>query len=170
MRIPNSRDRDNHRNEQSMTAMIDVVFLLLIFFVCASVGQMGELLLGTEMTGGAIESTEFAKQPRPLGEVWVTLRHPDGATVVQVSQGQGVTGRVFRQGKAAEFRSAPDFADFQAVLSILAETDATIPVILDVEKSVPMGEHHTVLTAVKNAGFRDIKFAIDSAPAAKKSP
>ena len=171
MHIPNSRDRDDLRDERSMTAMIDVVFLLLIFFVCASIGQMGELLLDSEMTAGSVDSAELAKQPRPLGEVWVTLRNQNGKAVVQVSQGQGAPGREFRQGNADDFRKAVDFQEFKTVLKTLAETDTSIPVILDVEPTVLMGVHHTVLTAVKNAGFRDIKFATDSkkkTPAKKK--
>ena len=39
-----------------MTPLIDVVFLLLIFFVCASTGQIRESLLPTELSGGSIES------------------------------------------------------------------------------------------------------------------
>jgi biopolymer transport protein ExbD len=160
MRIPNSRDRDDLRDERSMTSMIDVVFLLLIFFVCASVGQMGELLLGSRMTAGSAASPEVPK-PDPLGKVWVTVRRLDGRTVVEARLGEGQAGRVFRQGDAGRFRDSPDFRKLVAMLKGLAETAPEIPVILDIEKTVPMGDHLAVLTAAKNAGFQDVRFATE---------
>jgi len=165
MQIPNSRDREDLRGEKSMTAMIDVVFLLLIFFVCASIGQMGELLVATEMTGGSVQSSEFARQERLLPEVWVYIRrNKQDQTTVQVNEG----GEVFQQGDAAEFRQSADYEKLVAKLNELAELDATIPVIFDIEDSVPMGDHHVILTAAKSAGLQDIKFATDAPPEAKK--
>jgi biopolymer transport protein ExbD len=166
MRIPNSRDRDDLRDERSMTSMIDVVFLLLIFFVCASVGQMGELLLGSRMAAGSAASPEIPKQ-FPLGKVWVTVRRSDGRTVVEARLGEGKAGRVFRQGDADRFRDSPDFRELVAMLKGLAETAPEIPVILDIEKTVPMGDHLAVLTAAKNAGFQDVRFATER-PAKRK--
>ncbi len=86
MRIPTSRDRGDVRDDRSMTAMIDVVFLLLIFFVCASIGRMGELLVSTELSGGSIDAADFAKQPKPRGEVWVFMRRDKDQVVVQVNR------------------------------------------------------------------------------------
>ena len=54
MRIPSQR-RSSLDNE-SMTPMIDVVFLLLVFFVCASVGQKPDRLLPAELSAGTTES------------------------------------------------------------------------------------------------------------------
>ena len=42
--------------KMEMTPMIDVVFLLLIFFVCASIGQIPESLLPTPLNSGSIDS------------------------------------------------------------------------------------------------------------------
>ena len=62
-----------------MTPLIDVVFLLLIFFVCASTGQIRESLLPTELSGGSIESAAAVPQERPLGEAWVRVMAPGQA-------------------------------------------------------------------------------------------
>lgn len=161
MRIPNSRDRNDLRDERSMTAMIDVVFLLLIFFVCASVGQMGELLLGSRMTAGSAVSPEVPKQDVAPDRVWVIVQRRDGQTIVKARIGQGKSGREFEQGDADKFRNSPDYPELVAMLKGLAATAPEIPVILDVEKGVPMGDHLAVLTAAKNAGFSDIKFATE---------
>jgi biopolymer transport protein ExbD len=168
MRIPNSRDRDDLRDERSMTAMIDVVFLLLIFFVCASVGQMGELLLGSRMIAGAAVSPEVPKPDVAPDRVWVTVRRRDGKTAVEARIGEGRAGREFRQREADKLRNSPDYPELVAMLKGLAETAPEIPVILDVEHGVPMGDHLAVLTAAKNAGFRDIKFATERGKAVGK--
>ena len=88
MRIPSSRDR-RLAQDSTLTPMIDVVFLLLIFFVCASVGQIQELLLPADLPAGSIETaTAPEPQERPFGEVWLFLNaSPAGTTVVQVNRG-----------------------------------------------------------------------------------
>lgn len=165
MRIPNSRDRDDLRDERSMTAMIDVVFLLLIFFVCASIGQMGELLIGGEMSGGSIEAADPRPRKDLLPDVWVFMRRENGETVVQVNEGEG--GTEYR-GKAAEFRTSADYGRLVEIFKALAETSAEIPVIFDIKPDVFMGDQLAVQTAANNAGFQNIKFATEAKP--KQAP
>ena len=63
MRVYSWRDRHDQRDDNSMTPMIDVVFLLLIFFICASVGQRSEALLPTQLAeGGAVPAAEMVQQ------------------------------------------------------------------------------------------------------------
>ena len=64
MRIPSSR-RLTLDNE-SMTPMIDVVFLLLVFFVCASVGQKPDSLLPAELSTGETEAKVEVPPEDPL--------------------------------------------------------------------------------------------------------
>lgn len=158
MRIPTSRENNGLRDDSSMTSMIDVVFLLLIFFVCASLGQMGELLVSTEMAAGSIDSAEFEKQPKPFGEVWIFLRRENGETTVQINQG----GTTFRQGDADDFRSSTDFPKFVNVLKGLAAAEASVPVILDMQDGVPSGDLVAVFTTAKQvAGFQTINFKVE---------
>lgn len=127
-----------------MTPMIDVVFLMLIFFVCASVGQTIESLLPTELAAGSIESVEPMEVEKPLGEVWLRLRVEGAHTVVEVNE------RVY-----------DDFGALEATLMDLAELAPEIPVILDIAAEVPMGDVIRVYDTCREADFVSIHFAAE---------
>ena len=146
MRIPSYRNHTYSRSDQTMTPMIDVVFLLLIFFVCASVGQVRESVLPTELAAGSIESLQTPQPPPPLGEVWLNvLRTSDGKTVVELNQ-----------------REYTDFSQLQETLMNLAELAPEIPVILDIEPDVVLEEMIHVYDTCRAAGFESISFAADA--------
>lgn len=152
MRVPTHHDREETTADQMMTPMIDVVFQLLIFFVCASVGQMPESLLPTTLAGGAVAAPHPADNPPPLGEVWLFLKRPNGGpTVVQVNRGGAVHD---------------DTASLRDTLRALAAAAREIPVILDIEPDVPLGEMIRVYDTCRAAGFDSINFA--TRPDAKK--
>jgi len=135
-----------------MTPLIDVVFLLLIFFVCASTGQIRESLLPTELSGGSIESAVAAPRERPLGEAWVRVMAPGQAgTGIRIE----VEGRTF---------SGPDrHRELSRFLRTLAATARELPVILDIEPDVPLGEALAAYDAARTADFDAIHFAVDPA-------
>ncbi|WP_310821217.1 ExbD/TolR family protein [Stratiformator vulcanicus] len=148
MRIPRHEIDRSAAADQAMTPMIDVVFLLLIFFVCASVGQTPELLLATELAGGKIASSVSPEdQPPPLGELWIRLSRAGEATAATVN---GVTH--------------PDLDALEAVLDGLVEAEAAseMPAILDVGPEVPTGEVIRVYDACVSGGFQSIHFATDA--------
>jgi biopolymer transport protein ExbD len=156
MRVPSHHNDVERRDDLAMTPMIDVVFLLLIFFVCASLGQIRESLLPTELAAGAIDSQEFRDRPKPFGEVWLFLRPAaDGRTEVQVNEG----GETYA-----------DFGRLKRQLDLLAAATTEIPVILDIAPNVPLGDMIRVFDTCDAAGFESINFATDPAPAAKKKP
>jgi biopolymer transport protein ExbD len=129
-----------------MTPMIDVVFLLLIFFVCASVGQVRESVLPTELAAGSIESLQAGQPPPLLGEVWLkVLPGSDGNTIVEVNQ-----------------REYTDFSQLKDTLMNLAELAPEIPVILDIEPDVVLEEMIRVYDTCRVAGFESISFAADA--------
>lgn len=141
MRIP------THRHEvenTSMTPMIDVIFQLLIFFVCASAGQTVESHLPTELAAGAVESATPVVVERPFGEVWLRLkrREAEALTVVELND-----------------REYSDEAALRTTLLALAETTPEIPVILDIEGTVPLGDVVRVYDACQSAQFRQVSFA-----------
>jgi len=136
-----------------MTPMIDVVFLLLIFMLCAATGQIQESLLPTDLAAGGIESTAVEAPPKPFGEVWLYLRTgPNGKTRVQVNEG----GEVYA-----------DFNQLERQLNLLAAATTEIPVILDIEPTVPLGDMIRVYDTARAAHFESINFAIDR-PTPKK--
>lgn len=130
-----------------MTPMIDVIFQLLIFFVCASAGQMVESHLPTELAAGSVESAAPVIVERPFGEVWLRLRRKvaddqDGVTVVELND-----------------REYAEEAALRQTLLALSETTPEIPVILDIDGAVPLGDVVRVYDACQSAQFRQVSFA-----------
>ncbi len=151
MKIPSSRHRRMDRSDQSMTSMIDCVFLLLIFFVCASVGQLRESMLGTELPSGGVAANVAPPQDAPLDDVKVYLRREAGATTFEVNQ-----------------RRHRDFAELEETLRGLAEIAPEIPVILDIDGSVPLGDVVATYDTCRSARFQSIHFATGPSPRAGK--
>jgi biopolymer transport protein ExbD len=147
MRIPNSPHREDLRDSRSMTPMIDVVFLLLIFFVCASSGQMPESSLPSRLAAGSVE-TEFSKpEEKPLGQIWLFLRTGNnGITEIQLNEG----GRTFN-----------NHDEFEETLRALADAAEEIPVILDIAPTVVVADVVRVWDACLASGFLSINFAAD---------
>lgn len=126
-----------------MTPMIDVIFQLLIFFVCASAGQTIESHLPTELAAGSVESANPIVVERPFGEVWLRLKQRDDeVTVVELND-----------------REYSDESALRKTLLALAETTPEIPVILDIEGAVPLGDVVRVYDACQSAQFRQVSFA-----------
>ncbi len=151
MRVPSSQRQREARFDQAMTPMIDVVFLLLIFFVCASVGVMAESLMTVDLSSGNVETTQAKpreKTPPPswVTEVWLKLQWDEAArrTVVEMN------GREFTE-----------FEPLEADLKSLAELSADSPIILDIDGRVPAGDVIRVDDACRAAGFQKINYAAD---------
>ncbi|MBA3315830.1 MAG: biopolymer transporter ExbD [Planctomycetota bacterium] len=145
MRIPTShRHADAGTIDQAMTPMIDVVFLLLIFFVCASVGQTADALLPTELAAGGIAAELPPIEPQEIERLWMKLLRQGDQTVAELN------GTVH-----------PNLDDVSAVLVGLQDAGVTaeMPVVLDVGSEVPMGDAIRVYDECLTAGFTTINFA-----------
>lgn len=159
MKIPNSRHRGDGANDQAMTSMIDVVFLLLIFFVCASIGQVGELLVASEMSAGTVDAEQISPPEQLRDVVTIVLRADDaGESIVTVNAGNDV----FRRTDERRFERAAEPKSLTEMLRQLAEVDPEQLVVLDIADGVPMGDAMTVYTASQNAGFASINYAMDA--------
>jgi biopolymer transport protein ExbD len=153
MRIPVSHQRSREQDDSFMTPMIDVVFLLLIFFVCASVGQIRESSLPTPLAAGSIEAADPIETPKPLGEVWVRLaRRGEGDGAVTTAE---VNNQLYE-----------DWDRLRGTLRELASVAPEIPVILDIEPGVPVGDFVDIYDTCRSAGFDNIQFATASQPSA----
>ena len=154
MRIPTAHSRRTPIDLQTaMTPLIDVVFQLLIFFICASTGHLRELLLPTDFAAGALGDQAAKPVERPLGEVWIRLSRESDETVMRLE------GLEFRQ-----------LDELQATLVSLAKTADDIPVILDIGGDVPLGDAVGVYDASRAAGFRSISFAAEAPRTEKADP
>ncbi len=145
MRLPHSHRRNLAFGAAAMTPLIDIVFQLLIFFICASIGHVREWVLPVDFGAGSLVE---ATQPRdkPLGEVWIRLTREEGQTIVTI-----------------EGTAYPDWAEVDRMLAALAETAADIPVILDIAGDVPMADVIRLDDLCRAAKFRSVSFAANPA-------
>lgn len=146
MRVPSY-----HRHSQAatineaMTPMIDVVFLLLIFFVCASVGQTDEAVLPTELASGNVATTQPVPKPDQLDPLWIELMFEGDHTEVILNGTRH-----------------PDIGRLREILAALRQAEAAgqMPVVLDVAANVPMGDALAVYDDCLATGFASIDFAV----------
>lgn len=132
----------------AMTPMIDIVFLLLIFFVVTASAQIRELLLPTELSAsGAVDVDVLPPESEPLTiDVWLKLSVAEetGRTVVDMN------GTLYR-----------DLDELKAQLRTLAELGPENPIILDIQPDVPLGDIVDVYDTCQSAGFESVSFAAD---------
>jgi biopolymer transport protein ExbD len=142
MRIPHSH-QTRRPIEIAMTPMIDVVFLLLIFFICTASFQMVEDLLpaGLAVAGGTSSPAQVDAQP-DLERVLVEATRADGQTRWIVNE-----------------RPCDSLADVRRVLQTVVQIDPSLPVILDVAADVPLGDMINVYDLCRLVGFERIQFA-----------
>lgn len=147
MRIPQQHARD--QDFGAMTPMIDIVFLLLIFFVVTASGQVREALLPTELSAsGSVESEIMPPEPTPLTvEVWLKLTF----LAEQQQTTVDMNGTVYT-----------DMTKLKNQLRTLAELGPENPVILDISGSVPLGDVVDVYDTCQAAGFDSVSFAADA--------
>jgi biopolymer transport protein ExbD len=131
-----------------MTPMIDVVFLLLIFFICASARQAREALLAATLPTGSIEAA-LSAAPVQVDQAFVKLKHREGGTVAEIND-----------------TDYPTIELLETQLQALAQVGPDVPVILDVDGPVPFGDVIRVYDLCQRLHFTTIKFAIDL----KKTP
>jgi biopolymer transport protein ExbD len=146
MRIPTQRrlTLDN----DSMTPMIDIVFLLLVFFVCASVGQKPDSLLPAQLSAGNTEAkVELPQQDLhdfPPQEVRIHLaRMPSGELLMELNE-QPIAN-------ATELRDR---------LQRLAEFDPRSRIILDITDEVSVQQFIAIYDRCQALAFESISFAV----------
>ena len=153
MRLP-SAHADRRRPDVIMTPMIDVVFLLLIFFVCTASFQIAEEMLPTNLTAfGATAPTDVLPPELDLDRVVVKLRlHAQQPTWLVNDRPLDSLSRVAQ------------------LLREVAEIDPAVPVILDCEGQVPLGQVIDVYDLCRQVGFDKIQFAASFSDGESFSP
>jgi len=127
-----------------MTPMIDVIFLLLIFFICTASFQPPEEILPTRLSlPGDIES-DLPIDPEVLDLDQI---------VVKV---------LWRAGRAQWQINQVDYdrlAQVRAVLGEVKKVKVDLPVILDVDPPVPMENVIDVYDLCRGVGLERVQFA-----------
>lgn len=137
-------DRRGNAIELNLTSMIDVIFLLLIFFVCTSSFQEPEKSLPTRVNDqGAIASETQTQEERVLGKI-----------VARVAVAP--SGRI---EYAVDGKRVESLADVEAILGELQQIDPTVPVIVDPDGAAPIENVLDVYDCARRVGLSKIKFA-----------
>lgn len=144
MRYPSAFRRPDSSLDVAMTPMIDVVFMLLIFFVWTASFHVPELILpsslitqnegqGSQPVDPELEDLErvvVRMTLAPTGLAWSVNDVPVGSLVVVRER-----------------------------LNIVAKIKNSLPVLVDPAPQVPLGDVIDVYDAAKVAGFQNVQFA-----------
>jgi biopolymer transport protein ExbD len=147
MRRPSTYARQSRALEVPMTPMIDVVFMLMIFFVWTSTFQIPEFILPSSLLND-LQGTGQPPEPDPevldLEQVVVRLLASEGQPVRWLINDAPVASLdVVRQR-----------------LLVLAAIRTDLPVIVDADDIVPLGSVIDVYDAARVAGFEQVQFAV----------
>jgi biopolymer transport protein ExbD len=147
MRIPSHHHTSAGQRDSTMTPLIDVVFLLLIFFVCTASFQIVEQNLPSSLrlaSGAGTEEIEVDPRLQDLEDVVIKIFWSDDAPRWEIN---------------GERRTS--LAEVRQVLVAIASIDTSVPVILDVDNAVPLGHVIDVYDLSRSVGFQSIQFAAD---------
>jgi len=130
--------------------MIDVVFLLLIFFAVTGGSGTQEFLMSTDLaaSGSVASVVEQPSVPPPL-TVEITLKLTLNPEQQQVHVDMNGT-------------SHTDLEELKSQLRALAELGPENPVLFDVAADVPLGSLVEIYDTCQQAGFETINFAARS--------
>lgn len=133
--------------DSAMTPMIDVVFLLLVFFVWTASFQIIEFVLPSnmsELTGSdPVEQTE-PPPPKDFDDIVVRIGY-DGTMPTWKINNQPCTSLV----------------EVQQTLTAISEIQTEALVILHPDPVVPLGFVIEVYDAAKISGFGQVSFAVN---------
>ncbi|WP_255712438.1 biopolymer transporter ExbD [Rhodopirellula halodulae] len=141
----------------SMTSMIDVVFLLLVFFVWTSSFDApekdlpGNIAIATEASVSTSESPDQVTQSieSPVSELLLRIQTTSSSNI------QYLLGTT----------SLATLSDLQNRLVAIAELDLAPTIIVDPDDSVSMAQTIEVLDLLRTNGFTDSFLAVEpSAP------
>jgi biopolymer transport protein ExbD len=130
-----------------MTPMIDVVFLLLVFFICASVGGTADHLLPAELNGTTASSQ--AERPAEQAADW---EHP----AIQIRMEPGPTGPKI----LLDNQLLPDSEALTERLTLLAAADAESKIILNIQDEIQVQQFIHVYDLCQSLKFQNISFAV----------
>lgn len=166
MKLPDSTLRRRSALEIQMTPMIDVVFLLLVFFVWTASFQIEERWLPGSVTApttaatGGTTNTDVPPPPEAdFEQVIIRIQWQDDAPRWAIND-----------------LSIGSLEDVRERLSRIAAIRAAAPIVLHPDSSVPLGHVIDVYDVARLAGFTQVSFAAAQpkpnpfAPGAVRSP
>ena len=148
MRYRSVFSRRDGAMDVAMTPMIDVVFMLLIFFVWTASFQVTELILPSSLISEQTEqgNTELDPEFEDLERVVVRMGWTGSSPTWMVND-----------------VAVADFASMRQRLIAVARIKSTLPVLVDPEAVVPLGHVIDVYDAARESGFKNVQFATPAA-------
>lgn len=129
----------------NLTSMIDIVFLLLIFFILTMTFVRPREWLPTNVRVPGAVDAPIEVQPLPPDEpIVIDLVWLNAAPMWTLAG-----------------RTLDNFDEVAATLRALGELDNSLRVILDIEGEVPLGHGIDLYDACRLAGFTNIQFAAE---------
>lgn len=150
MKTPSRPNRNNSLDGDTMTPMIDVVFLLLVFFICASVGSTADKLLPAELNGNSASSIEAVAPVEP--EEW---EHPPVQIRIEPSPAGNNPIAVF-----LDEQPLPGIEVLSQRLTLLGSADPSIRIILNVNDDVEVQQFILVYDLCQKLKFENVSFAV----------
>ena len=145
---PLVRHRDNGTDmDSAMTPMIDVVFLLLVFFVCTVSFQLVEQVLQSELSSQIGSEPSEIEEPPPEADF-------DNVVVKIGWDGSQPNWRLNDQPLAS-------IDALQQQLLVISGIKSDAPLILDPAESVPLGHVIEAFDVSIQAGFAEVSFAVN---------
>ncbi|WP_417746248.1 ExbD/TolR family protein [Rosistilla oblonga] len=152
MRLPSGHGREPL--ELKMTPMIDVVFLLLVFFLWTSSFEEPEFLMPSAIADPPLAAgAEATLQPPPASE-------PFDEIIVRIQWTSGAATLLFND------QPLPSLDALRQRLQAILDVGVLPPVIVDPDPEVPMGDAIRVYDTARSLGFDRVLFAAraDAAP------
>ena len=145
MRMPALNDGD--ALEVKMTPMIDVVFLLLIFFVWTSSFELPEFDLPSSIAeppaGGSAMGVDTTPPVEAFEEIIIRVRRKDASVLMELNGEQ-----------------LADLSSLKQKLAEIIELGVQPPVIVDPEDSITMNTAVGVYDAARDAGVDRVLFPV----------
>ncbi len=144
---PYARSGQSTSLDSAMTPMIDVVFLLLVFFVWTASFQIVEQLLPSEMSSQMGTANDPIDEPPPEEDF--------ERVVIRIGwDGQNPTWKINETTVAT-------FDDIRDNLTRLVQIKADAPLVLHPDPTVPLGYVISAYDAAKIVGFSKVSFAVN---------
>ncbi|MBJ43651.1 MAG: hypothetical protein CMJ80_10335 [Planctomycetaceae bacterium] len=142
MKVPLTDARSSERAEAAMTPMIDVVFLLLIFFLWTASFQAAEALLPSQFAEVAARGT---------GDDDLVEEDFEQIVIRVQSQGNTISWRINQQ-------PVENFGRLSERLKVLASIRLDLPVVIDPALNVEFGHVIDAYDVARQVGMTNIQF------------
>lgn len=149
VRLPATRADREHDIDSTMTPMIDVVFLLLIFFVWTAGTQIVEYVMLSQMSAQMGNQDTDIPVPPPEQDF-------DNVVIRVRWDGNLPDWTINEQAMAT-------IDEVTGTLSALAGVNINAPIIVHPDENVPIGYVIEVYDQAKQSGFAKVSFALNNA-------